>query len=158
VSRLYQRGPLVDLVLAHLNAGIATASIDLLVGDGTAPKDGGWTKGQPGTGTCRPYLVLTDVGASPRPFGDAVRDQDTSWSQNYSVRYCGGSRQQAHWAGDHSRASLQDLQKTVVAIPASWKIVRIMYASLGPVMRNDSIDPPLWEGSDSVTLWLNLGT
>ena len=160
MSRVFWRGPLTDLVVSTLTSYMAAQTTPLVigVGDGVAPKDGGWSGGQAGEGTFKPYLVVSAGTTQHGPADDPIKKQDSNWLSPYNVKYVGGSRAQADWAGDHARVALSALKNTKPYLgPDRWKVMRVQYSVLGALSRNDQMDPPFYEATDVVTLWLDLG-
>ena len=150
---IFSRGLLTDWLLDHLEDVLTASSTALLLGDGIAPEDGGWTGGQPGQGVFRPYVVVTP-GTAGRNQQDPAGDSDSSWRVNYTMRAVGGSRQQVEWSGDKARAALSVLTKVQLDLDGAWTVQQARYETLGAPARNDSTDPPYWEAADGVALWL----
>lgn len=150
---IFSRGVLTDWMLDTMATGLTGTSI--LVGDGIAPKAGGWSGGQPGEGSFVPYVVLSTGPANKthrEPVGMGY--QSTSWSATYTLRHVGSVRQQADWAADKVRRVLSDLKRDDLNLDGTWNLARAEYTVLGAITRNDSTDPPYWELTDSLSLWL----
>lgn len=148
---IFTRGFLTDNLLDHLEAQLRLKPYQLLVGDGIAPKEGGWSEGQPGEGKFVPYTVVSTGPASANQRSPLGVDND-SWRADYSFRAVGGSRQQADWVADRIREVAHDFPKDYG--DPQWRVIRVQFTSLGAVSRNDQVDPPYWELSDSVSLWV----
>lgn len=153
MTQIFARGLLTDWLLDYTEAGLANAGVNLLIGDAIAPLDGGWSGGQPGEGVFRPYVVVSTM-ATVANQNDPLGSDNTSWRANYSVRAVGGSRQQVEWAGDRSRLILSDIRRVTLDLEGAWQVQRSRYDTLGAVQRNDSTDPPYWEATDTLALWM----
>lgn len=151
---IFSRGPLTDALLDHLESTLSVEGVNLLVGDGFAPVQGGWTGGQPGAGSFKAYVV---VGTGPATHNnrDPLSDPNSSWLANYTIRGVGGSRQQCDWAADKSRQAIIKFRPKGLNLGADgWHVLQSLYTGLGPVTRNDAADPPYWEVTDNVSLWM----
>lgn len=153
MSRIFLRGPLTDWLLEHIEASLTERNVLLLVGDGVAPKEGGWTGGQPGKGKFKPYVVVT-TGIARHNAADPLANGDGSWLAMYNLRGVGGSRQQAEWAADQGREALNAARQIPLDLGGPWTMQQARYETLGGVSRNDSTDPPYWEVPDTVALWM----
>lgn len=155
------RGLITDWLIDQLENALSLSgpAASIKVGDGEAPDTGGWTLEQPGEGAFVPYVVVTALNGSQGPFQDPVFNQDTSWQLPYSMRCVGGSRQQADWCADQQRELMMKLQRSRVGEQPGmvWKLTRVRYTQIGGMTRNDATDPPLWECTDVVSLWIDLG-
>lgn len=151
MGRVPSRGALTDLLLGWLRDGGAFP-----VGDGIAPREGGWSGGQPGSGTFAAYAVL-GVSAGTPNLTEPVGDTNSSWSMGYTLRGVGMARGQAEWVCDQTRGMLADLLDGVkyVDLDGRWRLQRVVFSALGAVTRNDSVDPPYWECQDVFALWLD---
>ena len=150
---IFSRGVLTDDLLEHLER-VSAADI-MLIGDGYAPEDGGWSDGQPGRGKFVPYAIVSTGQGSPgqrEPLGA----KDASWVQAYSLRYVGGSRQQTDWAADRGRVLLDTYapRNLPLSPTKSWRVQQVQFTSLGAISRNDTVEPPYWECVDAVNVWL----
>jgi hypothetical protein len=138
-------GAMTNLIETTLEGSPA----DLLVGDGIAPLEGGWTLGTPNLGGFAAYTVLAFDGATP--INPDVAKAEPEWSTRWAMRHHGGSREQADWVALVSRSRLtQMLQKQFGVDP--FKVIGVQWNQLGAMSRNDSVDPPFWTASDSVIL------
>lgn len=152
---VFARGPLTDWLLDRLESELSEINSAVLLGDGIAPEDGGWTGGQPGVGQFRAYTVITTAAAT-RLHASPIGDSANSWSAGYVFRSVGGSRQQAEWAADRTRVALDRVKKiNLDLMTGTWRLTKVHYETLGGVSRNDSTDPPYWELADTAGLWLD---
>jgi hypothetical protein len=154
MTRIFLRGPLTDWLLDYLEDRLAASDSALLLGDGIAPVEGGWTGGQPGKGEFRAYLVVS-TGVVRHRDNDPLAGGDSSWLASYGLRGVGGSRQQADWAADQGREALNAARNIDLDLGGPWRMQQARYESLGGVSRNDNTDPPYWEVSDTVALWMD---
>lgn len=150
---IFARGVLTDDLLDYLEQTFAAAEFTLLVGDHLAPEEGGWSGGQPGTGEFVPYLVLT-TGPATRNAKDPIGRDNSSWSAAYTLRAVGATRTQADWAADMARSAVVGYAKRKPEGLGGWKVQLTLYSVLGDIQRNNSVDPPYYELTDTVALWL----
>ena len=138
---MIDHGALTDLVLGHLQ----TVSGEL-VGDGIAPADGGWVKGQPNQSVFVPYSVLASGGASP-----TVTDfrYTFDWRVSWSLRHFGGSRKQVDWIATKNRSAVEGLLQEHFGVSDEFKIIGMSWDSLGAVNRIDTTNPAFWQAFDS---------
>lgn len=148
---VFSRGPLTDAILDFLTAALQPHGI--LVGDGIAPNDGGWTGGQPGEGNFRSYVVVSTLQAS-KGFQDPVPGGDTSWRASYGLRSVGALRHQSDWTADKARQAMKDYKPKHIDLDGDWRVLKTSFETLGPVTRNDTSDPAYWELLDTATIWL----
>jgi len=136
----------------HLIASMAELSW-LEVGDGIAPVDGGWAKGQPNVDQFVPYVVVAFTGARPRAVSTELlmSKQEETWLASFQLRYHGASRSQVDWTGMECREKVAGLLKTRVSEQPDHEITWIEWQSLGGVQRNDVVDPPIWAATDGFT-------
>lgn len=139
-------GALTVLLLNHLTMG----DPPLLVGDGVAPLEGGWTGGTPNTGEFKAYSVLSFQGAAPTH--PDVDKADPEWATRWGVGHYGGSRAQADWIATLSRARILTSLKQLFGDSDVFKVVSIVWTGLGGMSRNDQVDPPYWSASDTLIL------
>lgn len=138
-------GALTDLFLDALR------SSGVIVGDGVAPGEVGWSSGTPNTGVFVAYSVLGFGGASPA--NPDVDHSDPEFTTNWSLRHYGGSREQADWVADRVRAAVHVVAKVPFGQQSDrHRVIGVRWVSLGQLSRNDTVDPPYWQAQDSVQL------
>jgi hypothetical protein len=135
---------LTDIVLT------AMRSNGIMVGDGVAPMEGGWSSGTPNVAGFTPYTVLAFNGATPT--NPEIVASDPDWSCAWLLRHFGGSREQADWVGDQMRNNVVATLKQKFGVADPYKVSGIVWSNLGALSRNDQVDPPYWQSQDSVTL------
>lgn len=153
------QGPLTDWILATLTNALETGTdtAEILVGDGIAPKAGGWTEGQPGRGQFIPYVVLAGGSAGPAP-NPSMGDRFEDWLCNYQLRATGASRAQVDWIGDRVSSVLWDQVGARLSLDdTNWRFVDLRLPNLGAPSRTDATDPPYWEAADVAELRLSRG-
>lgn len=148
------RSALTQQLVAHLVATLDAGQV--LVGRGIAPPEGGWTGGQPGQGTFKPYVTVKTRVAQPLQKDPVGRDR-TSWDCSYVLTY-------SHWK-DSGCDDIADLGRAAVvtfgdAAPLSlggvmWSVQKVNVPRLGATGRNNGTNPPFWEVSDDVSLWVS---
>lgn len=124
----------------------------LEVGDGIAPEAGGWTQGQPNVDQFVPYVVVAFTSAKPRTPELTMLKQEQAWVSQFQLRYHGASRPQVDWTGTSCRSIVSSLLKTSIPPLDEFEITWVEWQVLGGVVRNDSVDPPIWNATDSLTL------
>lgn len=147
------RGPVTDDLIDYL--GTQLVGLAVLIGDGEAPRAGGWTGGQPGEGEFQAYTVLS-TGPARVNNRDPLANNSTSWLASYTLRSVGTSRTQADWAADTTRAAVASYAKRNIEVATGniWSVQRAVYETLGPVTRIDATKPAHWELADTFTLQL----
>lgn len=146
----FNRGVLTDWLLEMLENNLEP---EILVGDGQAPLAGGWTGGEPGDGDFVSYVTLsTGPARKQQASRPAIGRENVSWVCSYTLSHTGALRQQVDWTADKVRPAMSAARG--LGPMENWTITLVDYTVLGPVTRNSSIDPPVWELSDSVDLWL----
>lgn len=148
------RSSLTTQLVAHLVDALETSNV--LVGRGTAPKDGGWTSGQPGIGTFAPYITVKTRPATPW-LRDEVGRNRSSWQCNYAIT-------SSHYK-DSACDDVADLARAAVVsfgadAPLSlggvmWSLQKVDVPRLGATGPRNSTNPPFWEVTDDVSLWLS---
>lgn len=141
---MINHGDLTDLVLEHLRL-----QSDVEIGDGIAPVNVGWLKGQPNQNVFKPYAVLVSSGASVREAPNFT-GIDPTWAVTWSLRTFGGSRKQVDWASFIVRSAIEGLMKKTFGDPV-FKVHAVEWQGLGAVSRLDSTDPPFWQTFDTFT-------
>jgi hypothetical protein len=128
----------------------------VLVGRGSAPKDGGWTNGQPGQGTFTPYVTVKARPASPR-IPDPVGRSRISWNCAYILTYTGYKESSCDDTADFGRAVVVDFSRDspLMLGGVKWMVEKVDVPRLGATGRNDSTNPPFWDVSDDVSLWVS---
>jgi len=124
----------------------------LEVGDGIAPVNGGWSKGEPNTGDYVPYAVVAFSGARPRTPELSLSKAEEAWVTTFQLRYHAASRQQTDWTAMACRGAVNALLRSLVVADETFAVTWVEWQSLGAVVRNDSVDPPIWSSTDSVIL------
>src|SRR5512139_649642 len=124
----------------------ALGNASLLVGDGVAPDTGGWITGSPNVDGFLAYTTVGFDGGTP-----AMPDVTTStdWELTFSLRHFGGSRAQCDFQAKAARTAVTAVRHAVVG---DYTIIGVRWASLGPMSRNDQVDPPYWSAYDYVVL------
>lgn len=142
---MIDHGALTDAIIAQLTA------TGELIGDGVAPADGGWLKGQPNQSVFAPYTVLVSTGANVM-----INDLDGNldWTVNFNLRHFGGSRKQVDWIANKTRIAVDagpnNLLHSTFGTVEVFKITAIQWQNLGSVTRVDTVNPPYWQCFDSV--------
>lgn len=149
--RIFSRGVLTDQMLDYLGSRLEDTGV--LVGDGIAPKEGGWTGGEPGKGDFVPYVVLS-TGPAQKQSRDPLAQDNTSWLATYTTRHVGALRQQTDWCADKVREALVEFHPKTIHLDSKWRVLQTTYPRLGAITRNDTTDPAYWELQDDVSVWL----
>lgn len=137
----FDRSFLIDLLVKHIKA-----ECDVPVGDHIAPDSGGWSAGQPGTGTFVAYTVLSTGPVRVVP--SALCDGCYDYSATVTTRSFGTTRQQADDIAMAVRASLHAYKPVFGA-----NKVRIIWCSqIGAVDRMDDTNPKYWRVQDTYTV------
>lgn len=126
----------------HVGGAVTTALIDLLedagllVGDGTAPATGGWTKNK---GDFQGYVVLH---ALPGGVTDGSIDSPDEHAEPvYQVSGHGATRAQAELVADTARAALL----TDPLVVSGRTVAQVSIDMLGGCRRLDDLQPPQWQ-------------
>lgn len=146
------RAAITESLLSYL-----ANELQVAVGDGQAPPAAGWSGGQPGAGNYVPYVVLITGSATPRAASgqrDTLGPDKSMWTLSYSLRAFGVVRAQADYHADAARAAWDQLRGNNLIAAEGWTAVASLIDSMGQINRNDSVDPPLWELTDSYSLWV----
>ena len=120
-----------------------------LIGDGIAPKGGGWLSGQPNVSAFVPYSVLIFQGAQLAEPAWSYNEQIRAWTTEWRVTSFGGSREQCDWMASAAREGVDDC---IGQDFDAYRVSMAQWRALGGMMRDDSIDPPMWSVSDTFTL------
>ena len=149
IARSLLTKELVNFLIATLEPGI-------LVGRGTAPKGGGWSSGQPGVGAFAPYVTIKAGVATPRETEVlGVRRARHSWSCSYRLSYSSHRESFADDTADRGRKAMATMTGDLVLDGVTWTIQKIDFPRLGATGPNNSTDPPFWDVTDDVSLWLS---
>lgn len=154
ISHILQRGKFTDALFAYL---VGKTPGPTIWGDGEAPVGGGWSSSQAGAGTFTPYVVLLTGPGQPNLPETLARRIGASWRLVYSIHGVGGDRHQAEYALDTVRPILSALHSQTYNVGVGnepWFVQKSAYLQLGSVLRNDTVDPPYYEGTDTLEIWL----
>lgn len=145
---------LTELVVTNLSAALALATTPILVGDGIAPKAGGYLAGQPDSSEFTPYATVVQLEARVRaPSPSAMGPDDYDWDVPYKIAAYGATRRQADWVMAGARAASEAvLLKAVFGAVSFHQVFGVDYRSLGGPNRDDAVTPPLWGITDVVVL------
>lgn len=158
------RGVLTSQLVAMLVADLADEEgEDILVGRGQAPKDGGWPAGQPGRGTFAAYVTVKTGEATPAANQrDPLGVDNASWSVPYRLTSVGVNDSQVDDVADKVRQAvgtwpglLEQGAGYLDLRGVHWSLQRVQYVGLGGSSPNNQTDPPFWEITDTVALWLS---
>ena len=133
----------------------------MLVGRGQAPKEGGWVNGQPGVGAFKGYVTVKTGEATPAANQrDPLGIDNASWSVPFRLTYAGISDSHVDDVADRVREVVGTWPKTLGDDKLDlrgvrWGLSRVQYVVLGGSAPNNQTDPPYWEISDTVGLWLS---
>ena len=151
---LFDRGRVTDWIIDQLLSPALLPKV--LVGDAVAPPEGGWPSGVPGGGNFVPYTVLSTGQATPDRGTVGAVTPDT-WILRYQLKHSGGMRQMVDWTADLVRHAW-DVQPEVrldMGEGPQWKAYQFSVLTMGPVVRNDTVQPPYWDVVDDVALTLS---
>lgn len=149
---IFPRGVLTDALLDVLEVALQP---DILVGDGIAPEPAGWTGGQPGEGDFISYVTLNTGPARKNIASRQTLGRDnTAWVAGYTLTNVGALRQQCDWTADRTRSALTEGTLEALEFSPGWRILLVEFTGLGGLTRNSSVNPPYWELTDNVDLWL----
>jgi hypothetical protein len=149
------RGTLTTLFVADLVNSLVNSEI--LVGRGSAPTPGGWQQGQPGKGVFVPYVVVKTGSARPSANArDPIGIDGYTWDVGYTLYMVGVTDSQSDDVADQVRAATAAFgrKQAVDLRGTTWTLDKLGFTSYGSTNRNDSVDPPYWELSDTVSFWL----
>lgn len=141
-----QRGALTDHLISALQG------VNLLVGDGKAPDDGGWDDDPNNPNSSYvPYVVILPQTAQG---GNGSMGDDTSeWLVPYIVMSYGITRGQVEWQADKARLAFTTSAQDQVAMGSeTWQITQTMINTIGGVARNDNMEPSEFSQIDLVSL------
>lgn len=153
------RAELTRIIVAHLVDQLSIPGTPrVLVGRGMAPPEGGWTKGQPGVEGFTRYTVLkTGNAVTPAPGNPPQMARNaTTWECSYSLTTAGAMDSHADDTADLVRDAICLLEGPFILRNDTWALQKVHVPRLGRTVRNDSTDPPFWEVTDDVSVWLSL--
>lgn len=145
------RSALTSIIVDQLTALLAP---DILVGRGVAPKAGGWAQGQPGRGAFAPYTTLKSGTARRGPIPETIGRPRMAWSMGYALTTSGQLDASADDTADYVREAMTKVVGPFDLNGHEWELVNIDFASFGPTSPNNSVNPPFWDVTDAVSLWL----
>lgn len=134
------RGALTDILITTLEQA------NLIVGDGVAPKDGGWEGGQPNVGRFVPYVVVM-AGSVQGVDRNIASGFTKDWMASYSLRTFSATRRTTDALSFAARQALEDCTPFIFG---KFKAIHVSVSTIGSMQRNDASDPPLWQVFDSV--------
>lgn len=144
-----------SVLTAQLVSYLITAlEPDVLVGRGTAPQMGGWPSGQPGQGVFVPYVTVKAQAATPRE-RDSVGRNRMSWSCGYRLSYSAGKESIADDSADRGRSAVVGFTGPLTLGGVAWRLDKVDTPRLGAPGNNNSTDPPYWDVTDDVSLWMS---
>lgn len=149
------RAGLTTIIVAHLVDQLEDV---VLVGRGMAPPAGGWSKGQPGVEGFVNYTVLkTGNAVTPSPGNPQQMARNaTTWDCSYSLTTAGAMDSHCDDTADLVRAAISSLEGPFTLRDDTWTLQQVRVPRLGRTIRNDSTDPPIWEVTDDISVWLSL--
>lgn len=148
MNTAFYREPLTSYLIDQLDDVI-------LIGDGEAPKDGGWDD-DPNVpdSSYSPYVVIRAL-TSQEATG-SYGDSNSEVVAPYSFSVYGVSREQTEFYADKVRQTIVDLARTVVVLgPSQWKIQQARVNSIGGIDRNDQTEPSEFSQTDVVTMYMS---
>jgi hypothetical protein len=153
-------GPLYDRVALNTWLVGQLTTTDLPIGLGVAPDGCGWVNGgspaegnTPGS-TFSAFATLTP-GTGAAHFRNPLADSTSSYAQPYSLTSVGGVPEQTEDAASGLRTLVAAIGKTKLDLGGPWAVLKCDITTLGALVRNDTVNPPWWTVSDTVTLWLD---
>ena len=132
-----------DALISALIAQIATTGI--IVGDHIAPKEGGWSSGQPGMGEFTGYTAVFSGQVNLVPSTFCPGDLDASCQ--FSTRTFGTTRKQADDLALLVRNCLVGFKPDA----GEYRTNMLICNSIGPNERMDDTEPKRWRVSDNYT-------
>ena len=119
------------------------------IGDGIAPQGVGWLSGQPNVSAFIPYSVVVFQGGQPAETAWSYSEQVRAWTTSWRVSSYGGSREQCDWMATAAR---DGVFPCIGRLFGAYRVSMASWGSLGPMTRNDSVDPPMWSVTDMFIL------
>lgn len=149
-NEVIRRSHLTRAVFDHLSANV-------LIGRGSAPRDGGWQNGQPGAGTYVPYAVLKTGRATTPATGQPERlgPSRTSWICGYVLTYHNTMESNVDDYADVVRDFLITLPQEMTIDGVDWRVQRLSIDAMGETRQDNSTAPSHWSVSDDVSLHLS---
>ncbi len=139
-SNVFDRDLLIQALLTRIDS-----ECNVLTGDHVAPDAGGWSTGQPGTGTFTAYSVLFTgpVKVTPSVFCTGCYD----YSATFTIRSFGATRAQVDGVALEVRTALHTFKPQF-----GVNKVRLVWCSqIGQVDRLDDTNPKTWRIADTYT-------
>lgn len=146
------RGVLTDQLIDWLEAQLAPK---VLVGDHSAPQEGGWdNQGEPNAGLFVPYVTVKTGPANPADREGANR-RHASWLMSYGLGQQAALRTQCDWLADLVRAlcvTIPQIANGEAPWMAGWKVQESYYGALGRIELSNATSPPSFGCEDVVVL------
>lgn len=148
------RAALTSEVFDHLKTELEPK---ILVGRGLAPKAGGWTSGQPGSGLFKSYVtVRTGRAITPAPGEpNTIARNLGSWLVTYRLGCFGAMESHAGDIADQASEAISTLAGPFELRGVSWTLQQVLFGTMGDILPNNSTDPPYWQTSVDVSLHLS---
>ena len=146
------RGLLTAALVTHLVPLLGTDGV--LVGRSLAPPAGGWAGGQPGVGNFVGYTVVK-TGKAVLLESDPLGHNRMSWKCAYALTSSGGNESHCEDVADRVRAAVVSLPENFTLRGVEWRLQKIDVPELGAPTSSTAVDPPFWNVTDAVSLWLS---
>lgn len=148
------RGALTAAVVSHMGNVLEPA---ILVGRGSAPKDGGWPQGQPGRGVFKRYVtVRTTRAQSPAPGEpNPVGRNLASWLVGYRIAAFESMESKVSDVLDTAAEAISTLEGPFELRGVRWTLQQVIFGAMGDIVPNNSTDPPYWQTTLDVSLHLS---
>lgn len=142
-----------DAMLVHFVEKLENTGV--LVGDGVAPPDGGWTPEGMGFKEFVGYTVLGVASLTIGPDG-TLGDDFGDPRFTLFLRGYGGSRGQADFVADVARNALYTWVLATLPLDSyNWRVVSVTFPRLAGPMRVDTVDPFYWAVTDTAQVTLH---
>lgn len=125
------------------------SSSGVLVGDHIAPKEGGWSEGQPGVGEYRAYAVVKAMNVRINPSSMCVGQYDCT--ATYTVSCFGTTRVQADVTSMLVREAFLK-EPFRLDVPNGMRVNLIWCTGIGASDRIDESDPKAWRVVDTYSV------
>jgi len=145
------RSVLTLRVLSHLTNKLPSP---ILVSSGIAPPGGGWVSGQPGGSDFVGYTVIK-TGVASLLEADSLASSGQSWKCAYQLSSSGGNESHADDVADQVREAMVSFPESLTLRDVLWGVQRVEFNQLGAPSMNAAVDPPFWNVTDAVSLWLS---